>query len=89
MGLPKSSSLVSHNHAPVNSNRHRDSGGAIDHTLDDSRLREVFDGLVDEYWHKLSQWEKNFVESTKDRWERTGYLHPGTVKKLEEIWVKV
>jgi hypothetical protein len=58
------------------------------HSLDVSRLQDVFDGL-EENIEKLTKWEQNFLESVKDQWERNGTLSDSQLETLEKLWMKV
>ena len=49
----------------------------------DYMLGELADNL------KLTSWEKNFVESIADQWERKRFLTVDQKTKLGQIWDKI
>ena len=56
------------------------------HTLDENRLKEVFEGLETE--DRLSRWETGFVESLCAQWEDGRKLSEKQLEVLERIWCK-
>jgi hypothetical protein len=58
------------------------------HTLDPTRLEEVFKS-IEENLDRFTQWEQRFIESTRDQFDRTGSLSDKQMEVLEKIYLKV
>lgn len=58
------------------------------HTLDLTKIDEVYAAIELEL-HRLSKWEQDFIESTKDQWDREAWLSEGQLEHLEKIYIKV
>ena len=56
------------------------------HTLDVSRLGEVFDQLETE--SRLTKWEANFVASVQEQWLAGRKLSDNQLECLEKIYVR-
>ena len=62
----------------------------MSHSLDVSRLQEVFDGLEsDDAVRKMTSWEVDFVQSVVAQWKNRGTLSDKQLEILERIWEKV
>jgi hypothetical protein len=55
--------------------------------LTDKAVDYILDALKDE--RKLSDWEKNFVESVSDQWTRARRLSDKQKEVLGRVWDKV
>lgn len=58
------------------------------HSLDVDKLGEVHE-VIEENIHRLSKWEKGFIENTKDHWEREGHLSESQLEHLEKIYLRI
>jgi len=56
------------------------------HTLDVSRLAEIFDQLEND--DRLTKWERNFIESVKAQYEDGRKLSDRQLETLEQVYVK-
>jgi hypothetical protein len=59
----------------------------MSHSLDESKLQQVFDGLR-ENSHKLTAWELDRLEEWEEKWTRGGKLSERQLEILEEMWLK-
>ena len=55
--------------------------------LTDKAVDYILDALADE--KRLSEWEKNFVESVSDQWTRARRLSDKQKEVLGRVWDKV
>jgi hypothetical protein len=58
------------------------------HTLDTSRLKEVFDD-VEANTDRLTEWERQFLESVSDQFTQRGSLSEKQLEVLERIYLKL
>lgn len=54
--------------------------------LRDDEVEEVLSWIEDHLADRLSDWEANFVDDVRRRWDEAGTLPPGTRAKLEQIF---
>ena len=60
----------------------------MSHTLDITRLEEIFEGL-EEHDMKFTQWERTFIESVHEQYQRLGKLSERQCELLEQLWLRV
>ena len=57
--------------------------------LTDKAIDYIISGLADSRSPKLSDWEKNFIESVSDQWHNKRWLSDRQKEILGRIWDKV
>ena len=56
-------------------------------TLDKNRIGEVVQACAENI-NRLSDWERNFIESVSDQWDRKHWLSDRQEEILERIYVE-
>ena len=58
----------------------------MSHTLDESRIKETIDNLLDNT--TLTKWELSFLESISEQYDSSGHLSEKQLETLERIHIK-
>jgi hypothetical protein len=60
----------------------------VPHTLDVTRIPEVLEAVKDNS-DRLNDWERNFITTIADQWDRKQWLSDKQIEILEKIHVRL